>query len=306
MTKQDLEKEITEAMVDSLDYPEGTYTDVLYNIKEGTFSQGVNTGNVRYTNCITIASINGKGLCWIDYLDSDIITEAQLLLENNASWIDYPAHIIKKANKYAKAIGLDIEDMDKCDAEEIMQESGAAYLILQEYKKEWMNSDDWQKDIESYVDDALENLENALGNIDDLQQIQEDLTIKADYYREKLLNNLNDRLKEISLKPIPIKKYKDEKELVNIIKEINSNNPDTLYNFIENFTTAKGNILSDNTGLIEIDLLKDENGNYYTCDDYMGDDKFIDYVFIKTQDILSTDDILYQPTLEDCKEYQEK
>lgn len=303
MTKQELEKEISGAMEDSLNYPEGTYISVLYAPKEDTFMQRVDTGNARYTNCITIASIEGKNLSWLDYLDSDVITETQLLLENNASWIDYPAHIVKKANSYAKTIGLDVEDMDNCDAEEIMQESGAADLILQEYKKELMNSDDWQKDIESYVDYALETLEDTIGNIEKLQKIQKDLTVRADDYRERLLNNLNDKLKEVSLKPIPIKKYKDEKEVVNIIKEINGNNSNL---FLENCTSTKGNIMSDNTGLIEIDLLKDENGKYYTCDNYIGDDKFIDYVFIKTQDILSTDDILYQPTLENLKEFEEK
>lgn len=303
MTKQDLEKEIAEAMEDSLNYPEGTYISVLYTPKEDTFMQRVDSGNTRYTNCITISSIEGKNLSWLDYLDTDVITETQLLLENNAPWIDYPAHIVKKANSYIKAIGLDIENMDDCDAEEIMQESGAADFILQEYKKEWMNSEDWQKDIESYVDYALETLEDTIGNIDELQQIQKDLTIKADDYRERLLNTLNDNLKMVSLKPIPIKKYKDEKEVVNTIKEINGNNSDL---FLENCTSTKGNILSDNTGLIEIYLLKDENGNYYTCDNYIGDDKFIDYVLIKTQDILTTDNILYQPTLEECKEIKEK
>lgn len=303
MTKQDLEKEIAEAMKDSLDYQEGTYISVLYAPKEDTFMQRVDDGGASYTKCITVACINGKGLDWRDYLDCDVVREAQLLLENDASWIDYPAHIVRKAKRYAKCDDIDIEDMSICEAEDIMEESGAADFIMQEYKKEIMESKDWQEELERYVDYALETLEDTIGDIDELQQIQKDLTIKAVDYRERLLNTLNDNLKMVSLKPIPIKKYKDEKEVVNTIKEINGNNSDL---FLENCTSTNGHILSDNTGLIEIDLLKDENGKYYTCDNYVGDDKFIDYVLIKTQDILTTDNILYQPNLEECKEIKEK
>lgn len=312
MTKQDLEKEIAEAMEDSLNYPEGTYISVLYTPKEDTFMQRVDSGNTRYTNCITISSIEGKNLSWLDYLDTDVITETQLLLENNASWIDYPAHIVKKANSYIKAIGLDIENMDDCDAEEIMQESCAADFILQEYKKEWMNSEDWQKDIESYVDYALETLEDTIGNIDELQQIQKDLTIKADDYRERLLNTLNDNLKMVSLKPIPVKKYKDEIEVLNTIKELNANND--VEKFLKDYNQK--HILSGD-GVVCVDLVKDKDDNYWNTtyyndtddDDYIYNDDitFLDVdVAVSINYILATDDILYKPTLQECKEYQEK
>lgn len=208
MTKKELRKEITEAMVDSLDYQEGTYTNVLYDIKDDTFSQSVDTGNTRYTNCITVASIEGKNLCWLDYLDCDVITEAQNLLDGDASWIDYPIYMVRKANKYVKVEDIDIDDMDRCEAEDIMVESGAADLILKEYKKEWQESDDWQKDIESYVDYALENLN--LGLLEDLNKI----------------------LYDYELKDIPEKIYKDKNEVLDTIKKVNSDKKNELEDFI--------------------------------------------------------------------------
>lgn len=156
MTYKEFEREIKEAMKDSLDYEEGTYISVLYIPKKNTFMQRVDDGRVSYTDCITVASIEGKGLCWVDYLADDIVVEAKSLLDGGASWIDYPACIVKKAKKYAEDI--DIEDMDSYEAEEIMKKSGAADFILQEYKKEWMESLDWKRAFERYVDDALEIL----------------------------------------------------------------------------------------------------------------------------------------------------
>lgn len=211
MTKKELRKEISEAMKDSLDYQEGTYTDVLYDIKEGTFSQGVNTGNTRYADCITVASINGKNLSWLDYLADDVVTEAQNLLDGDAWWIDYPIYMVRKAKKYVEAEDIDVDDMDRCEAEDIMVESGAADLILKEYKKEWTDSEDWQRDIESYVDYAIENLN--LGLVEEVNKV----------------------LYDYELKDIPEKIYKSKDEVLNTIKKVNADKKTELEDFLYDY-----------------------------------------------------------------------
>lgn len=211
MTKKELKNEILEAMEDSLDYQDGTYVSVLYDIKDGTFSQGVDTGGVSYVGCITVASIKSKGLRWVDFLDCDVITEAQLLLENDASWIDYPKSVVRSAKKYVKDEDIDIEDMEDYEAEDIMEESGAADLILEEYKKDYKSYDDWQRELESYVDDALEIL-----NL-------------------KLLEDLNKILYDYELKNIPEKIYKSKDDVFDTIKKVNADKKNELEEFLGDY-----------------------------------------------------------------------
>lgn len=161
------------------------------------------------------------------------------------------------------------------------------------------------------IDDGMysfdSNIENLKDELKDLQYLQDDLTIKADDYRERLLDNLNDNLKDYDLKEIPVKKYKDENEVVNTIKKLNSDKPEDVEQFLEDYSTKNGHVLSDGLGKVEVDLFRDEEGNYSTCEssDTLESD-FIDSVHVNIQDILTTDDILYQPSLEFCKEIQEK
>jgi hypothetical protein len=155
-------------------------------------------------------------------------------------------------------------------------------------------------------------IENIKDEIEKLQKIQKDLSIHADYYRKKLLNTLNDNLKDNNLKPIPVKKYKDEIEVLNTIKELNANN------YVEKFLKDynQKHILSGD-GVVCVDLVKDKDDNYWnttyyndTDDDdyiYKDDITFLDVdVAVSINYILATDDILYKPTLQECKEYQEK
>lgn len=157
-------------------------------------------------------------------------------------------------------------------------------------------------------------IENIKDEIEKIQKIQEDLTIHADYYREKLLNTLNENLKDNNLKPIPVKKYKDETEIVDVIKQLNADNLENVEKFLEDYNQK--HILSGD-GVVFVDLVKDKDDNYWNTryyidtddDDYMYTDD-ITFLSVDTpvniNDILNTDNILYKPTLQECKEFQEK
>ena len=150
----------------------------------------------------------------------------------------------------------------------------------------------------SYFKSQLHDFEELLYT---LQKIQDNLTIKADDYRERLLGNLNDNLKDNNLKPIPVQKYKDETEVVNTIKELNSDSPENLNKFLEDYNGYNNHILSDG-GDVYISLVRDKEGDYYTFYDYHDNGDVIDTIRVEIQDILTTDDILYQPDLKECKD----
>lgn len=157
-------------------------------------------------------------------------------------------------------------------------------------------------------------IENIKDEIEKLQKIQKDLSIHADYYREKLLTTLNDNLKANNLKPIPVQKYKDDIDVLNTVKKNNSNNLENVEKFLEDY--SKKHILFGD-GVVYIDLVKDKDDCYWNTT-YYNDTDDDDYIYnnditfldvdapVNINDILNTDDILYQPTLEECKEFQEQ
>lgn len=159
--------------------------------------------------------------------------------------------------------------------------------------------------------DAIENIKDE---IERLQKIQEDLSIHAEDYRKQLLNTLNDNLKNSNLNSIPVKKYKDEIDVLNTIKELNSGKPEDVEKFLKDYNQK--HILSGD-GVVCVDLVKDKDDNYWNTT-YYSDTDDDDYIYtdditfldvdtpINIDDILNTDDILYQPTLQECKEYQEQ
>lgn len=159
--------------------------------------------------------------------------------------------------------------------------------------------------------DAIYYLEDE---IEKLQKIQEDLSIHADYYRKKLLNTLNENLKDNNLNPIPVKKYTDEIDVLNTIKQLNANNLENIEKFLEDYNPK--HILSGD-GVVCVDLVKDKDDNYWNTtyysdtddDDYMYTDDitFLDVdIAVNINDILNTDDILYQPSLQECKEIDDE
>lgn len=160
----------------------------------------------------------------------------------------------------------------------------------------------------NYFDKRLHHFDRVLNH---LQNIQENLTINAKDYRKKYLNDLNNELSSYGLQPVEIKKYNDEKDVLDIIKTINSKN-DNLTNYLNEH--KNNHILSDWSGNVEIWLERDEDGHYYTCDvydeeefgDYDDGTELVDNVFVPINRILSTDDIIYQPSLKECQEIDDK
>lgn len=160
----------------------------------------------------------------------------------------------------------------------------------------------------NYFDKMLHHFDSVLNH---LQNIQENLTIYAKDYRQKYLNDLNNELNSYGLQPVEIKKYNDENDVLDIIKTINSKN-DNLTNYLNEH--KNDHILSDWSGNVEIWLERDEDGYYYTCDvydeeefgDYDDGTELVDNVFIPINRILSTDDIIYQPSLKECQEIDDK
>lgn len=124
--------------------------------------------------------------------------------------------------------------------------------------------------------------------ITELKNIQCYLTINATNCREQYINMLNNKLKLYNLVPIPIKKYKNEKQLVKTIKKLNSKNSN-LENFISEYYDCKHNhILSDNLKNIEIILVK-KNGNYHISENYNENGNDIRKIEFSINHILNAD-----------------
>lgn len=124
--------------------------------------------------------------------------------------------------------------------------------------------------------------------ITELKNIQCYLTINATNCREQYINMLNNKLKLYNLVPIPIKKYKNEKQLVKTIKKLNSKNSN-LENFISEYYDCKhNNILSDNLKNIEI-ILVEKNGNYHISENYNENGNDIRKIEFSINHILNVD-----------------
>lgn len=168
--------------------------------------------------------------------------------------------------------------------------------------------EDWKTDVYSFqIENNIHDFYNKMQNLkDDVSKalvIQNKLTIRADDYRNRLLNKLNDNLVSYDLQPIPVQKYKDENKIINIIQDINSDRQEDIELFLDDYNTRDNHILSD-CGDVYIDLFKenDGEGDYITRESYDTTNYgFINTITVNIDDILATDDILYQPTLKDCK-----
>lgn len=143
----------------------------------------------------------------------------------------------------------------------------------------------------------------------ELQDIQNTLTIDAKYYREIYINDLNNVLKLHNLKTIEIKKYNDEQDVLNTVKTINSDNHN-IEEFLSEYDKHGNNHLLSVNGNVEISLIKDKHGDYYKRldykDFYYDEDKVVDKINVPINRILNTDDTIYKPSLEKCKEFEDE
>lgn len=142
-----------------------------------------------------------------------------------------------------------------------------------------------------------------------LQDIQNTLTIDAKDYREMYIDDLNNVLKLHNLKTIEIKKYNDEQDVLNSVKTINSDNPN-IKEFLSEYDKHGNNHLLSVDGNVEISLIKDKYGDYYKRldykDSYYNEATVIDKINVPINRILSTDGVIYTPSLEKCKEFEDE
>lgn len=125
--------------------------------------------------------------------------------------------------------------------------------------------------------------------ITELKDISCYLTINATNCREKYINILNDKLRQYNLEPIPIKKYKNEKQLIKTIKKINSKNFNNLENFISKYYDCKNNqMLSDDLKNIKISLVE-KNGYHYISENHNKNDNGIYKIELSINHILNVD-----------------
>ncbi|WP_288847144.1 hypothetical protein [uncultured Sneathia sp.] len=150
--------------------------------------------------------------------------------------------------------------------------------------------------------------------MNEIEKIQQDLTVKAEDYRKRYLNYLNDDLvafglkpldillykgKKVTkgdvficnLKPVEIKKYKNLDEVLEEIKIVNADNSN-LEHFLNEIYKPINNEL-------EISLVKGTYG-YYTFDDYVDNEDVLKVVYAPIERIFNTNDIIYKPDLSEC------
>lgn len=149
-----------------------------------------------------------------------------------------------------------------------------------------MDEDDFEWEVKKIEED-----------IDELKDIQKNLTVTAEDYRQRHLDWVNDELEYNDLKPIEIKKYKDENAVFEEIKKNNAENPD-IDDFLEE------NVLIPDE--IPIYLVKEKDGTYSTWDYYTDNGEVIEVIYAPMKQVLSTDNIIYKPRLSDCKEIDDK
>lgn len=139
-------------------------------------------------------------------------------------------------------------------------------------------------------------VEKIIKDINELKEIQQNLTVTTEDYRERTLDLINDELKICGFKTIPIQKYNDENDVIKTIKVINTDNPN-LEDFLEYFSIQHE---------LDISLVREKDGTYSTWDDYTGVGKVIDVIDVPMKQILSTDSIVYKPSLSNCQKIKDK
>lgn len=138
----------------------------------------------------------------------------------------------------------------------------------------------------------VEEIQQAIKEIDKIGKIQRNLTIDSERYRTIFLNNLNYLLIKQGLKAITITKYKNMDEVFKEIKQINDNN--SKLGFFLNLLKGCNNL--------EVFLLQNKCKYYYTNIYYTEDDVIIDTISVPIEKILSEDVVLYQLSTQACKD----
>ena len=148
-------------------------------------------------------------------------------------------------------------------------------------------------DANTSKDEFLNNVAEINKEIEELKQMQNDLTISAVEQRSKYINRINGLLQEYELKPIEVKKYNDNDELINKIKKENFWKKDKVNDFLkENYDDIKR---------ITIDLCATKlDGKYLVFEGFSSD--YSEFLSIHKKELLNTDKVFYRPSIKECRD----
>lgn len=131
-----------------------------------------------------------------------------------------------------------------------------------------------------------------------IKSVQSDLTVTSEKCREIYYGFLSEVLKNLNFEPINPKKYegKNIDEILKVVMETNLTKPN-LKEILEvkKFVTMSVALLTDKKGNFWVDHC---NTKVYECSDYY----IIDKIRVSVDEILKDNFIVYQLSLEECKD----
>ena len=141
-------------------------------------------------------------------------------------------------------------------------------------------------------DEFLNNVAEINKEIEELKQIQNDLTISAVEQRNQYINKINDLLQQYELKPIEVKKYNDNDELINKIKKENFWKRGKVNDFL---------IENPNIGESTIELCATKGDKYHVFEGFSTNfySKNLD---LNKKELLNTDKVFYRPSIQECRD----
>lgn len=133
-----------------------------------------------------------------------------------------------------------------------------------------------------------------------IKEIKKLLTISFRDCRKIYIDYINTTLNHYELENIPFKKYKNQLEVLDTIKKINSDNELDLEDYdLEGYLIDYGDEFE--CGYLELDIIIKPNGELHICFDSY-DEKNIKFkIIIPTNKILNRDEIFFIPPISICK-----
>lgn len=149
-------------------------------------------------------------------------------------------------------------------------------------------------DANTSKDEFLNNVAEINKEIEELKQMQNDLTISAVKQRTQYINDVNNMLQHEGLKPIEIKKYKNNEELINDIKKANFFNQKKFKDFMVENVPVKD-------WIIDVTSTRNNEGKYCVFEGGSFDDISKNLTLSKDE-VLSTDKVFYRPSIKECRD----
>lgn len=133
-----------------------------------------------------------------------------------------------------------------------------------------------------------------------VKEIKKLLTISFRDCRKKYISDINENLNHYELENIPFKKYKNQLEVLDTIKKINSDDELDLEDYdLESYLIDYGDEFE--CGYLELDIIIKPNGELHICFDSY-DEKNIKFkIMLPINKILTRDEIFFIPPISICK-----